>query len=98
MAIKLSLAHVEIARETLEALPAAARETRQVRLREAVKLLSPTIRKLLRKGYSRSKVVELLAEHGVKVSVSTFKQYFREKAVPVGEQSADRVQTTAARS
>jgi hypothetical protein len=90
MAIKLSLAHVETARETLEALPAAAREMREVRLREAVKMLSPTIRKLLRKGYSRSKVVELLAEQGVTVSLSTFKQYFRERVAPDREVGGQR--------
>jgi hypothetical protein len=83
MSVKLSLAEVETVKETLEALPAATREARQVGLKKAIRMLSPTIKKLLRKGYSRPKVVELLAEQGVKVSMSTFKQYFREKVVPV---------------
>jgi hypothetical protein len=52
-------------------------------LKEAIKTLSPTIRKLLRRRYSRAKVVELLREQGVPVSLSTLKQYFREKATEV---------------
>ena len=80
MAHKFSLAAIETAKENLEAMPAAAKETRQVTLKEAIKTLSPTIRKLLRRGYSRAKVVELLREQRVPVSLSTLKQYFREKA------------------
>jgi hypothetical protein len=80
MAHKFSLAAIETAKQNLDAMPAAARETREVALKEAIKTLSPTIRKLLRRGYSRAKVVELLREQGVPVSLSTLKQYFREKA------------------
>jgi hypothetical protein len=80
MAHKFSLAAIETAKQNLDAMPAAARETREVTLKEAVKTLSPTIRKLLRRGYSRAKVVELLREQRVPVSLSTLKQYFREKA------------------
>jgi hypothetical protein len=80
MAHKFSLAAIETAKQNLDAMPAAARETREVNLKEAIKTLSPTIRKLLRRGHSRAKVVELLREQGVPVSLSTLKQYFREKA------------------
>ena len=80
MAHKFSLAAIETAKQNLDAMPAAAKETRQVTLKEAIKTLSPTIRRLLRRGHSRAKVVELLREQGVPVSLSTLKQYFREKA------------------
>jgi hypothetical protein len=82
VANKFSLAAIETAKQNLDAMPAAARETREVTLKEAIKTLSPTIRKLLRRGYSRARVVDLLLEQGVPVSLSTLKQYFREKVSP----------------
>ena len=78
MQARFSLAAIETAKENLDALPPAAKETREVGLREAIRTLSPTIRKLVRRGYSRAKIVDLLKEQGLTVSVSTLKQYFRE--------------------
>jgi hypothetical protein len=94
MAHKFSLAAIETAKENLEAMPAAAKETRQMTLKEAIKTLSPTIRKLLRRGYSRTKVVELLREQGVPVSLSTLKQYFREKA-PASDDAENQTESSA---
>jgi hypothetical protein len=90
MAHKFSLAAIETAKQNLDAMPAAARETREVTLKEAIKTLSPTIRKLLRRGYSRAKVVELLREQGVPISLSTLKQYFREKVTQGDEGDGER--------
>jgi len=90
MAHKFSLAAIETAKQNLDAMPAAAKETREVTLKEAIKTLSPTIRKLLRRGHSRAKVVELLREQGVPVSLSTLKQYFREKASQGDEGDGER--------
>jgi hypothetical protein len=80
MPVKFSVAAIETAKHNLDALPSAAKETRQVTLREAIRTLSPTIRRLMKKGYSRSAIVDLLKEQGMTVSMSTLKQYFREKA------------------
>jgi hypothetical protein len=96
MANKLSLAAIETAKENLEAMPAAAKETRQVTLKEAIKTLSPTIRKLLRRGYSRTMVVDLLREQGVNVSLSTLKQYFREKVTHVDDRELEPSSTSTA--
>jgi hypothetical protein len=94
MANKFSLAAIETAKQNLDAMPAAAKETREVTLKEAIKTLSPTIRKLLRRGYTRAKVVELLREQGVPVSLSTLKQYFREKA-PASDDAESQTESAA---
>jgi hypothetical protein len=91
MPVRLSLAAVETAKENLDALPPAARETREVGLRETIRVLSPTIRKLIRKGYTRVRIVALLQEQGVTLSLSTLKQYFRERTSDRGEEGADRL-------
>jgi hypothetical protein len=96
MAHKFSLAAIETAKQNLDAMPAAARETREVTLKEAIKTLSPTIRKLLRRGYSRPRVVDLLREQGVPVSLSTLKQYFREKATQADEGDVESSATAVA--
>jgi hypothetical protein len=85
MSLKFSLAAIETAKQTLDALPAPAKDTREVGLRGAIQALSPTIRRLIRRGYSRRQVVELLNEQGVTLSMSTLKQYFRDKPIRGGE-------------
>jgi len=67
-----------------------------VTLKEAIKTLSPTIRKLLRRGYSRTMVVDLLREQGVNVRLSTLKQYFREKATQGDDHGIESPSTSAA--
>jgi hypothetical protein len=62
MPIRFSLAQVETTKQNLDALPAAAKETRQVGLRDAVRALAPTLRKLHARGYSKDKIIELLRE------------------------------------
>ena len=62
---KISLAVLETARETLEAIPPAPKEMREVGIGEVLRALTPTIRKLFAKGYSKTKVIELLNEQGV---------------------------------
>ena len=79
MPTRFSLAQVETAKATLEALPAADKDTRQVGLQEAIKTLAPVIRKLGSRGYSRQKILELLKEQGIAVSGSSLKQYLGEK-------------------
>jgi hypothetical protein len=77
--LKFSVAAIDQARETLKALPPAPRETKEVGLREAIEELTPTIRGLLGRGYTRQQVVELLQEQGVGCSLATLKTYFRKK-------------------
>lgn len=79
MAPRFSLAQVETGKENLDALPPAGKETREVGLREAIRLLAPTLRKLEAKGYAHPKIVELLAEQGITISLSTLKEYLRER-------------------
>jgi hypothetical protein len=74
---KISLATVDTARQNLDALPAAAKDMREVGPAEVIRALTPTIRKLLGKGYSRQQVVDLLQEQGVPVTLSALKAHFR---------------------
>jgi hypothetical protein len=78
MAPRFSLGQVETGKENLDALPEAGKDMREVGLRDAIRLLAPTIRKLEAKGYSQPKIVELLAEQGITISLSTLKEYLRE--------------------
>lgn len=71
---RFTVAQVETAKENLEALPGPDKDSRQIGLQEAMRTLAPTIRKLLAKGYSRGRVLDLLREQGISVSQSTFKQ------------------------
>ena len=79
MAPRFNLGQVETGKENLEALPPADKDMREVGLREAIRLLAPTIRKLEVKGYSQPKIVELLREQGITISLATLKEYLREK-------------------
>jgi hypothetical protein len=85
MPTRFSLAQVEAAKATLEALPAADKDTRQVGLQDAIKTLAPVIRKLGSRGYSRPKILELLKEQGIAVSGSSLKQYLGEKRAKTGK-------------
>ena len=78
---KISLAVLETARETLEAIPPAPKEMREVGIGEVLRTLTPTIRKLLAKGYSKTKVVELLNEQGVPATLTSLREYFRLRPV-----------------
>jgi hypothetical protein len=80
-----NLARIETARETLDALPSAGNDMREVGMRETVKMLAPTIRKLVAKGYPLAKVVELLAEQGVTIGLAALKEHYREKTGRAGE-------------
>lgn len=51
MAPRFSLGQVETGKENLDALPPADKDMREVGLRDAIRLLAPTIRKLDVKGY-----------------------------------------------
>jgi hypothetical protein len=74
---KFLLARIETARETLDSLPAADAGSREVGIQKTVQILAPTIRKLLAKGYSKNKVIELLAEQGLQIGVGAIREYFR---------------------
>jgi hypothetical protein len=79
MPTRFSLAQVETAKQNLDALPAADKDTREVGLQGAIKALAPTIRKLASRGYSRQKIIELLREQGLPIRSSTLKHYLGEK-------------------
>lgn len=85
---KISLAVLETARETLEAIPPAPKEIREVGIGEVLRTLTPTIRKLLAKGYSKTKVVELLNEQGVPATLTSLREYFRLRPVRQAKEDA----------
>jgi hypothetical protein len=74
---KLEQRLVDTAREILEAMPPPPKETKLVTVKEAIKALSPTIAKLLRRGHTREGVVALLKEQGIDCSPATFRSIYR---------------------
>lgn len=104
MPIRFSLAQVETTKQNLDALPAADKDTRQVGLKDAIRALAPTLRKLHARGYSRDKIVELLREQGITVGKSTLNQYVGQKAAkrptsrPAASDGQAAAPTTAAAS
>lgn len=89
MAPRFSLAQVETGKENLDALPPADKDTREVGLRDAIRMLAPTLRKLEAKGYSQPKIVDLLREQGITISLSTLKEYLRERSARKTKSSAN---------
>jgi hypothetical protein len=87
MSGKLTVSLVETARQNLDALPPAPKESKEVGLGEVIRSLTPTIRKLLGKGYSRSKVIALLQEQGIPVTRWSFRDNFRQKVAVGGRAS-----------
>lgn len=75
MRSRFTLTLVDTARANLDSLPEANKDIREVSLREAIQALTPTLRKLERRGYSRQKLVELLAEQNIHISLSSLKDY-----------------------
>jgi hypothetical protein len=74
---KLTQEMVLAAKERLEAIPPAAKEMRPTTVAEAIRTLTPTIRRLLEKGHTKEYVIELLKEQGIECSPSTFKENYR---------------------
>jgi len=75
--LKLTQEMVATAKENLEAIPAAPKEMRPITVSEAIRALTPTIRKLFDRGHSREAVIALLKEQGIECSPSTFKECYR---------------------
>jgi hypothetical protein len=75
--LKLTQEMVATAKENLEAIPSAPKELRPITVSEAIRTLTPTIRRLLDKGHSREAVIELLKQQGIECSPSTFKECYR---------------------
>jgi hypothetical protein len=90
MPSRFTLTLIDTARANLDSLPEADKDTREVSLREAIRALTPTLRKLERRGYSRQKLVELLTEQNIHISLSSLKGYLGDKASkrPAGSQPA----------
>jgi hypothetical protein len=80
----LKLEQVNAAREVLESLPAPPKEAKLLSVKEAVKLLVPTVRKLFQRGHTREGVLALLREQGIECSDWMLETVFRE-AKPKGE-------------
>jgi len=70
---------VAAARQTLEAIPPPPKATRFLTVKDAIRALTPTIRKLLQRGFSREQVVALLREQGIDCSLTTLKSNYRVK-------------------
>ena len=75
--LKLTREMVAAAREMLDAIPPAARELCPVTVSEAIRTLTPTIRRLLERGHSREAVLLFLKEQGIECSASTLKEHYR---------------------
>jgi hypothetical protein len=83
---KLTQEMVSAAKERLEAIPPAAKELRPMTVADAIRTLTPTIRRLLERGHTREYVLELLREQGIECSPSTFKECYRPaKSKPAGK-------------
>jgi hypothetical protein len=97
MPSRFTLTMIDTARGNLDALPEADNNTREVSLRQAIRALTPTLRKLERKGYSRQKLVELLAEQNIHISLSSLKGYLGDKGTkkPTGRQQSRQPAATA---
>ena len=77
---KVTMAAIETARENLRHVPPAPKETEEVGMKGAIEALTPTIRGLIAKRYSRERIVGLLKEQGIECTVATLRTYFRAKA------------------
>lgn len=75
--LKLTQEQVATAKETLDAIPAAPKELRPITVSEAIRTLTPTIRRLLDRGHSKEAVLRFLKEQGIECSPSTFKECYR---------------------
>jgi hypothetical protein len=75
--LKLTQEQVATAKETLDAIPPAPRELRPITVSEAIRTLTPTIRRLIDRGHSREAVLRFLKEQGIECSPSTFKECYR---------------------
>jgi len=75
--LKLTQEVVATAKENLDAIPSAPKEMRPITVSEAIRTLTPTIRRLLERGHSREAVIELLKQQGIECSPSTFKECYR---------------------
>ena len=83
---KLTQEMVSAAKERLEAIPPAAKELRPMSVADAIRSLTPTIRRLLERGHTREYVLELLREQGIECAPSTFKECYRPtKTKPAGK-------------
>ena len=78
--LKVTMAAIETARENLRHVPPAPKETEEVGMKGAIEALTPTIRGLIAKRYSRERIVELHKEQGIECTVATLRTYFRAKA------------------
>jgi hypothetical protein len=74
---KFEQKNVDTAKENLEAMPPAPREARLLTIGQAIRELTPTIAKLMRRGYSRAKIIELLKEQGIDCTAATFRTVYR---------------------
>jgi hypothetical protein len=88
--LKLTQEQVAIAKETLDAIPAAPKELRPITVSEAIRSLTPTIRRLIDRGHTREAVLGFLKQQGIECSPSTFKECYRpgrgkSAAKPAGE-------------
>ena len=68
---------VDTAKENLAAMPPAPRETKVLTIGQAIRELTPTIAKLMKRGYSRARVLELLKEQGIDCTPATFRTIYR---------------------
>jgi hypothetical protein len=68
---------VAAARGTLEAIPPPPKASKMLSVKDAIKALTPTIRKLLQRGDSREQVVALLKEQGIECSLATLRSHYR---------------------
>jgi hypothetical protein len=80
---RYKVADIENLKNELELLPEADRESRQIGLKDVMKVLGPVLREMRdRRGYTNERLLAILREKGVEIGKSTLNDYLRTKRRP----------------
>jgi hypothetical protein len=80
---RYKMADIENLKNELELLPETERESRQIGLRDAMRVLLPVLREMReRRGYTNDRLLTVLRERGINIGKSTLNDYLRTKRRP----------------
>ena len=83
MHARYKVSDVEALKNELQLFPATERESRQVGLKDAMKVLAPVLRDMRdRRGYTSDQLLALLREKGIRISKSSLADHLRTKRRP----------------
>jgi hypothetical protein len=78
MQSRYKLADVENLKSELELLPEVERESREVSLKDAMKVLLPVLKDMRqRRGYTNEQLLQVLRDKGIHIARSSLKDYLR---------------------